>query len=97
MQVVDSQAWTGREQRGGLADALAPLRKWLARCPVCKGAKVERIWSSQMIGDIHVPCSSCDGKGSLLAYEQRAAADLAWINRPHRCGCPECSGEWDRY
>ncbi len=68
--MVDSRNWTGREPRGGLAEALAPLRKWLARCPVCKGARKERIWSSQMIGDIHIACAGCDGNGSLRAWER---------------------------
>lgn len=75
------------------------FRGWLLRfapCPICHHtAGNERFWGGEMLGEVVVPCSMCGGVGTYRAYEARRLADIEAINRPARCGCPECSGEWD--
>jgi DnaJ-class molecular chaperone len=72
-----------------LSDAWRVVRGWmlyamLLDCEHCQGTALER-WDGAW-----QPCSMCKGSGS------QRHADQAALNAPLRCGCPECSGEWDQ-
>jgi hypothetical protein len=62
---------------------------WLLRfapCPTCHHtAGNERFWGGEMLGEVVIPCSMCDGVGTYAAYEAyeaRRRADIEAINRP---------------
>jgi hypothetical protein len=88
-----------RTLRERITSAWLAVRMRLAPCPVCDGHGVERADAISPTGlrvKVERRCGMCDGRGTWAAYRRRRDADVAWLNRPASCGCPECSGEWDR-
>ena len=75
----------------GIAGRWARARLHLAPCPACAGRGRETLFRG-----LEVVCTMCHGKRTFAAYQRQRAADIEAINRAPRCGCPDCSGEWDR-
>lgn len=78
-----------------VSDAWRVVRGWmlyamLLDCEHCQGTALER-WDGAW-----QPCSMCKGSGSQRHADQATLTDQAALNAPPRCGCPECSGEWDQ-